>query len=405
MNQMRCWPASAMAVTLAALLVAACGQSSPAASAVLVEEVPSISPTSTHVAAAAPTWTASASMIEPRRHQSATRLADGRVLVAGGIGGVVRAHSAHVECCQILASAELYDPDRATWAATGSMSEARGWHTATLLSDGRVLVAGGIGSSDSLASAELFDPVNGTWTASGPMMEARGSHTATMLRDGRVLVVGGSSSGASAELFDPVSGTWAATASMAEGRWTHTATLMNDDEVLVVGGGNASGESLASAELYDPSTGSWTAAGSMATGRTNHTATLLPDGNVLVAAGYGSPEDVLNTAELFDPHLGSWRPTGNMHTVRGFHTATALPDGTVLVVGGNGFGGESFNSLTSAELYDPLGGSWTVTASVGAARLFHTATLLADGTVLVVGGYGTGYSMDAAELYRLGSAT
>ena len=314
---------------------------------------------------------------------AATLLPDGRVLVAGGSGSG-----------DPSASADLYDPANGTWTATGSMIEARASHTATLLPTGKVLVAGGYGGP--LASAELFDPSTGTWTATGSMIEARYHHTATRLSDGRVLVAGGSrgsgdssDSGehcclASAELYDPGSGTWTATGSMNEGRHGgHTATLLADGTVLVVGNDN-SNDVLASAELYDPSTGAWTVTAPMMEARAGHTATLLPDGTVLVAGG--GVIGVLASAELYDPSTGTWAATGNMNEGRTDHAATLLPDGTVLAAGGVS-GSSVIGLLASAELFDPGSGSWTATGSMTEARANPMATLLPDGTVLVAGGF------------------
>ena len=322
-------------------------------------------------------------MVTPRAYlTAATLLPDGKVLVAGGSSS------------GSSASAELYDPGSGSWTTTGSLIEDRGGHTATLLPDGRVLVAGGTGSLGLLASAELYDPGSGSWTATGSMIEARYSHTATLLSDGKVLVAGGAAiftdgdvSGpdplASAELFDPRSGTWTATGSMAETHYTGTATLLLDGRVLAVGGDGSSGV-VASAELYDPRNGSWTVTGSMDAARATHTATLLLDGRVLVAGG--AVIGVLASAELFDPGSGTWTATGSMNGGRADHTATLLPDGTVLVAGGVG-GSSVIGLLASAELFDPDSETWTAAGSMAEARDNPMATLLPDGTVLVAGGF------------------
>lgn len=240
------------------------------------------------------------------------------------------------------------------WTPTGSMTTARGPNgnispsfTATLLSNGKVLVAGGefIGccpSSGQYASAELYDPDTGTWAATGSMTVARRGHTATLLPNGQVLVAGGYSCSngctylSSAELYDPSTGTFRPTSSMTAARAEHTATLLPNGEVLVAGGqGNGSCPPcnyLASAEVYNPSTGTWTATGSMTTSRSGFTATLLHNGLILVTGG----DQVGKTsAELFDPHTGTWTATGSRAVPLTNFTTTLLPSGEVLVAGGS----------------------------------------------------------------------
>ncbi|MCJ7709963.1 MAG: hypothetical protein MUQ32_03950 [Chloroflexi bacterium] len=336
-------------------------------------------------------------MITPHAYHTATLLPDGEVLVAGGVvndrlDGTVSA------------SAELFDPGSGKWIATRAMLGPRWGHTATLLPDGRVLVAGSyVNSSDPLASAELYDPGTGRWAATGSMNRGRGGHAATLLLDGRVLVVGGGAEdtqmeggprSATAELYDPRTGAWTATGNMIEARTEFTATLMPDGRVLVAGGDG----SFTAAELYDPVTGRWTATGSMAEGRIGHTATLLSDGSVLVTGGCACSDPGAGeraTAELYDPGSGKWIPSGSMGTARIFHTATLLTDGTVLVVDDG-----LHDRPASAELYDPLNGRWIVTPSPTVPRVGYTATLLLDGMVLVTGDYS--HNSQKAELYDPG---
>lgn len=371
---------------------------------------PSPIPVPTNQATPAPaSWGGTGSMAEARTDFTATRLSDGSVLVTGGDRGPDAVPRA-------LASAELYDPAGGTWTTTASMLTGRYRHSATLLADGRVLVAGGnvsgsqqAGSGCCLATAELYDPATGTWTATGRMFAARVDHTATLLIDGKVLVAGGASHNgmlASAELYDPSSGTWTATGAMVLATNGQEAVLLPNGKVLVMGG-NAIGDST---ELYNPSTGSWSDSGP--TGGPNGTATLLRDGKVLVAGGIGigGIEDPLASAVLYDPGNGSWTATGSMITPREFQTATLLLDGQVLVMGGMSWSDGDVYLPATAELYDLGNESWTATANMIEGRIFYAAVLLPDGTVLVAGGSdhlpdGALVLLASAELYDPGDGS
>jgi probable HAF family extracellular repeat protein len=304
-----------------------------------------------------------------------------------------------------------------TFSATGNASNARTVHTATLLPNGKVLVAGGFSPpSPTYASAEVYDPNTGLFTATGSLIAARRAHTATLLPDGRVLVAGGRlppAYFASAELYDPGTGLFSSTGSMATPRAFYTATLLASGKVLVAGGLNA-GVYLASAELYDPNTGLFSPTGSMNIAREAHTATLLPDGRVLIAGGDVGAA-AFASAELYDPDTGKFTATGSMGAARTYHTATLLPPSTlrphgkVLIAGGDGTsrGGPS-TALASAELYDPDTGTFSATGSMSNGRWNHTATLLPayelrpHGKVLVAGGDSGAFSsgiLASAELY------
>ena len=285
------------------------------------------------------------------------------------------------------------------WASTGSMASTRHGHTATLLNNGKVLVAGGSSGSTPLTTAEVYDPATGTWSPTGSMAVPRGGqHTATLLNNGKVLVAGGrdqSSYLGTAEVYEPVSGTWSAAASMSVARSYHTATLLNNGKVLVAAGFAGGTGYATSAEVYDPASGTWSAAGSTASRYSDHAAALLSNGKVLVSGGHGGNAGWLAVAEVYDPTTNTWSKTASMASARQHHTATLLPNDKLLVAGGYN---ESQGFLATAELYDPASGTWSTAAAMASARRYHKATRLNNGKVLVSGGFNGG-SLATAELY------
>ena len=321
------------------------------------------------------------SMSIARASHTATLLQNGRVLVAGG-----------VNTSGDIISAEIYDPNTQSFSPTNNMLHLRPEHTATLLKDGRVLIAGG-----NTNTAEIYTPSSGAFVATGSMSTSRSGHSATLLPDGSVLIAGGDAAG-TAELFNPSNATFTATSNMSTPRSHHTATLLNNGLVLVTGGFGTNG-SLASAELYDPSSGHFTTTGSMAFTRTVHAATLLNNNTVLITGGVDSSSNTVPiAAEIYNPASSTFSNSGNMVQGVFSHTATLLPNGQVLVAGGivpNGVG------VFTAELYDPASGTFKETGSLTSPRYEHTATLLNDGTVLVVGGRPDGGTVvNTAELYQ-----
>ena len=314
-----------------------------------------------------------------------------------------------------------------TWTAAPQMPTERvAGHTATLLTNGKLLVVGGVKSAGAgTAAADLFDPVALTWTSVAPMNAMRSSHAATLLADGRVLVTGGSTvsstaakgyvNNASAEIYDPVANTWTATPTMSVARSHHTATLLPDGKVLVVGGENVLYLVEPTAEIYDPVANTWSAPRAQPISpRSQHTATLLPSGLVLIAGGFDIVNGLLTpltTAELYDPVLHTTTTTSTdvngitttttvitggldftattpMAFTHYGHSATRLADGRVVIVGGN---------TTQTEIYDPVAATWTTQGATAATHTSHGAVLLADGRILVAGG--TQFAQPAAELF------
>ena len=349
------------------------------------------------------TFTSTGRLSTDRMFHTATLLTTGKVLIAGG--------TTTLSGTPVRATAELYDPATGTFNLTGDMNSPRAGHTATLLADGRVLIAGGdsqaggaFGESD-LASAELYDPTTGTFAVTGTMLAARRGHTATLLNTGKVLITGGFASDpqgkqislSSAELYDPLTGVFAATGNMNAGRAAHVAVLLPNSKVLIEGG-NAC-DATPNPELYDPATGLFALTGPSAYSSSWDlspvSASLLPSGNVLTTLYVGC--DVGSGAEVYDSGNGTFAATAKMTTDRGYNTTTLLPEGSVLIDGR-----DFTHNDASAEVYDPIAGAFTaVSGTAPQSQEAHTATLLPDGSVLLAGGWiCCGFSIPTAQLYH-----
>jgi N-acetylneuraminic acid mutarotase len=335
-----------------------------------------------------PAWTEEPQLDLARTAHTASLLPNGKLLVAGGFNNNTNA---------VFASAELYDLTSNTWSTAPSMNVPRQYQTATTLPSGKILVTGGYGLASVQATTELYDPATNTWTPGPSMSYARQAHTATLLASGRVLVSGGSIDSLPSELYDPATNTWSPAGTPVTARYFHAATLLSSGKVLVTGGRNRNSSTLANAEVYDPATNAWTAVASMPNARYTHTATRLSSGQVLVAGGYGVTGNIA-AAETYDPSSNTWTSTPAMANTRSLHTATLLPNGRVLVAGGGG--GSISSALTGAELFDPTTRTWSNAVGLNFAHVGHTATLLPSGSVLVVSGVGAGaVPTPTVELY------
>lgn len=332
------------------------------------------------------------SMTGQRAAHTATLLADGRVLVAGGFAGGGNS----------LASAEIFDPTTEKFASAGNMNAARTGHTATLLPNGKVLIAGGY-NGNYLGTAELYDPAARTFTPISTMVTARSGHVAILLPNGRVLLAGGVGTGwsflAGAELYDPATNAFTATGNMLAARESHTATLLANGKVLIAGGHKGRRAAMtiySSAEIYDPATGKFSATGEMTRIRHKHDAVLLTDGRVLIIGGADQRDGrpAYTSAEIYNPARGTFTATGSMNSPRYKLQGTTilLNNGKVLVAGG----------ADRAEVFDPSTNTFSYAAGdMGTERLFATATRLQNGRVLITGGYDrSNQSSSNAWIYR-----
>lgn len=313
-----------------------------------------------------------------RAAHTATLLTNGKILIAGGFAG--RDTS--------LSSTEIFDPQKNSFSSAAEMKVARLSHTATLLPNGKVLIAGGF-NGNYLDSAEIYDAKTNKFSPAGKMTMPRSEHIAVLLKDGKVLIAGGVGTGwtflVDAEIYDPTTNTFTKTGKMSTARESHTATLLKDGKVLITGGhqGRRSAiEIYSSTEIFNPSDGTFTAAASLTVKRHKHAAVLLDDGQVLIVGGSDERDagGKYTTAEMYDPKKNNFAKIGDMNLSRYKFQGTTilLPNGKILIAGG----------ANQAEIFDPKNSSFElVKGNFEAVRLFSTATLLPNGKVLIVGGY------------------
>ena len=342
------------------------------------------------VAQTSGTWTVTGSLNTARAGHTATLLPNGQVLVAGG-----------ENTAGFLASAELYNPSTGQWTVTGNMATPRINHKATLLPNGQVLVSGGDNTTGTLASAELYNASTGQWTTTGSMTIPRTLHGATLLLNGQVLVAAGNntvgSTGNTAELYNPSTGTWRATGSM-QSFHPFILTLLLDGRALAV---DDSGSTGAPGELYNPSTGQWTLTAGMYYAHSGDAAALLPNGNVLA---YGNHFPCY-AGQFFNPSANTWsRTMGQCYTGISVGPLALLGTGKILLAGGSIIYSGKSSPVAHADLYDPSTNSWVGTGLLNQARSGHTLTRLLNGQALAAGGFsknssGTTTFLTSSELF------
>tara|TARA_A100001037_G_scaffold138869_3_gene125780 strand:- start:5065 stop:6690 length:1626 start_codon:yes stop_codon:yes gene_type:complete len=322
-----------------------------------------------------------------RMRSASVILPDGRVLVTGGNQPAFQAGA--------VKTAEVWTAGADQWEFTEDMIVERFSHSMVVLTDGRVLSAGGRDLKNTGTNkVDLWDPKTGNWTAAGDMIEAHESFPMVLLEDGRVIVAGGSARDYNptnvVEIYDPSTDVWTQVGGMSVERIWHTGTLLSDGRVLFAGGGDPDGPYIKNAEIYDPVKDVWFSAGEMNVGRTQHTATLLKDGRVLVVGGRGKRQ----TSEIYDPSTNSWSELADLTEPRAEHMAISLPDGRVLVIAGTG-------SRPSVEVWSPSNNSWQAIGKLQIGRYRHLAELLQDNRILVFGGNGEDGILASTEIINV----
>jgi Galactose oxidase, central domain len=346
-------------------------------------------------------------LMHARQHHTATALHDGRVLVVGGRGD---------DGLSTLASCEVYEPRKNRWSRCAPLHTARSHHAAVLLGDGRVLVTGGTTHQSSeghnrfvaLASSELYEPARDRWSSAAPLTDARNGHTATVLQDGTVLVVGGARAQrqhlASVERFDPAVNAWTPMPPLHVARWFHAAVMDSEGDVVVVGGrsnvgqgGRGPGVAIADVERFQVRRGVWVVLPPLGEPRQRTAVIAEPtDAGVVVIGGQTAVAST-NYAETWHPGDAGWEPFLNHLSMSlASHTGTRLPSGDLVVIGG-----EPPNAVDTARVqrWRSASKQWCLAGALAIGRKMHSATLLQDGRVLVVGGTSSGLPEASAEVW------
>lgn len=336
------------------------------------------------------------SMFSPRTKHTSTTLSSGDVLIVGGFNP---ADGAAQDLAEIYrAAVDVFDE---VSFVTHVLATARGEHTATHIPGPpeQVLVAGGYDAEGGalLGDAELYDVASNTFsTVADPLGVPRAGHTATLLANGTVLLAGGTGTQPElAEIYDPATGQFTTLSAdpMTQPRRYHTATLLSDDTVLLAGGFGPT-FTTATAEIYATGVGFTALASTMTSPRAHGTATTLLDGRVLLGGGTNGVEHY-STADTFDVGSSTFQQTTPMAEARSRHTASRLPTGLVVLTGGQNATG----ALAETELFDPMTGAFTADATMSHRRVDHAASSLASGQVVVTGGT-VGNPASSAELLK-----
>lgn len=358
----------------------------------------------------------------PRFGHKAFLLDDGRVFVTDGLA---RAATDDPTVDVSIAIPQTYDFKTGLWVLEDPDSELleqlqERWiidHSSVKLSDGRILryrLQKDELWTEFVNEIDVFDPSLNSWTPLPIPPRHRIGPDVVLLDDGRVLVVGGQDIAPSSpqdailpfvgttEIFNPATGEWRQAAPMEQPLFRQAAVLLSDGRVLVVGGVSLSdGKESARAEIYDPATDTWTPTEDMATERGEPKAVLLSDGRVLVTGDKSLDfRAVTGKAETYDPDTGAWSSIEDMSKTSTGHTLTLLPDGRVLAAGGVHPTNRHFGAYSTTEIFDPAANSWSPGPELSEPRIHHSATLMPDGRVLLIGGFvpeDEGYSLTSME--------